>query len=356
MAAPLTAAVPAARPVRSPRKRSSPSAAQRFPGPLSLLGDGSPRPEAGREEQEQREPGRPEQRQRVGGSVAEDKAWRGGAWQAGLRAAGCWPAGGEARLGHSVAWVRLEGYWRKAPLLLVEISAVRATHHDCAVEVRDPTGSMGAVVHREVVDSRAADLAEGAVLLLTNVSCFCARDSYYLNIVPACLAAVFPASTPAPPELPEGFAGLQCYSRVPTRRKRPSSAKKNKQPPRPAAPVAAAQVEAMRRALQRIQQLPVVARAAPLPPPPLPPPVSSSSSSLGWGDEDDALLLEYARMTESAMAKASPAAVPVPAPVVAGAGAGGVVAAARPWGDEEDAMLLELDLDSPAMSANKTVN
>jgi hypothetical protein len=76
------------------------------------------------------------QRVRVGpAEEGEESRWRSGAWQAGLAAAGASPGSEDKKLVCSLAWVRLEGHWRRAPLLLAMIAAVRATHHDCAVEV-----------------------------------------------------------------------------------------------------------------------------------------------------------------------------------------------------------------------------
>jgi hypothetical protein len=325
------------------------------------------------------------------GELDEEARWRSPAWQAGLAAAG---AGNGARvLQHSLAWVRLEGHWRRAPLLLAMVVAVRATHHDCAVEVRDvlfaslhlwffasslllstsflsflsllncqladPTGRLGAVVHREAAEPRAAELQPGAVLLLRAVSCFSAAGAHHLNVVPSALAALFPATTAsgaasgaaAIDSLPADWRGLDSYVRVPTRPKRPSSsssssfgARRGPVVPAPIAPTAppersapAPGVAAARRALLRIPTVPNVRVPEILPPKPLPEAPAAAPATPGWNDADNALLLEYARLAEKS----------VSANGLRNSSSSVSSSSLSPaWNDEDDARLLELDLDT----------
>jgi hypothetical protein len=203
------------------------------------------------------------------------------------------------------------------------------------------------VVHREVAEPRARELAEGAVLLLRSVSCFSAGGAHHLNIVPAALAALFPAdsalSANAFPNLPPLWRGLHSYERVPTRPKRPSSSlaergkKKPVAAPLPPSDERHRQVQAARQALLRIPAVPNVVfwRVPEAVPEAVP-------AQLEWGEAEDALLLECARLAEQGAA-ANRLQRNAPASLSSSLSS---TSSVPTWNDEDDAMLLELDLDT----------
>ncbi len=206
------------------------------------------------------------------------------------------------------------------------------------------------MLHREVAEPRAALLVPGAVLLLRAVSCFSAAGQICLNVVPAALTAFFPNSTVFENgwRISPDWRGLDSYVRVPTRPKRPSSSRKRTLPapehkalPAPEPPERQRQVAAARQALLRIPAVPSVVARRPATVPTAPAaPAAPAAPEQGWGEAEDAILLEYARLAEAGALSRS--AIGLPNSLSASS------SLSPAWNDEDDALLLELDLDALA--------
>jgi hypothetical protein len=192
----------------------------RFPGPLGRGGEG---------------PGKRPRLNDINAHSGDADSFAGcAAWQTALAHLQA-PPHGATPLEYCVQWIRLEGYWRRCPLLLARLEQLGDAHHDCAVTLCDPTGSIDAVLHRHLFQTRQADLEPGAVLLLRNCTVFTQAGLHYLNVVEDSLVLLFPPapSQSSPPLAPDGSRGS--YRRIPTRLKRPSSSSASRAPPKPRA-------------------------------------------------------------------------------------------------------------------------
>ncbi|RYE98896.1 MAG: DUF4539 domain-containing protein [Methanobacteriota archaeon] len=78
--------------------------------------------------------------------------------------------------------------------LLVQVRSVEVHDSDAVAAVMDPTGSMLAFLSCRVLDECGPQLRVGSTLLLRGAAVFSPQAGIkYLNITPACVAAVWPA-------------------------------------------------------------------------------------------------------------------------------------------------------------------
>jgi hypothetical protein len=85
--------------------------------------------------------------------------------------------------------------------LIVVVMEMIVSDSDATVVLQDLFGQVTGCVHRRVLEEYGRDFSVGATLVLKTVSVFSPKpSSHYLNIVPSCVARIFPARTPLPLE------------------------------------------------------------------------------------------------------------------------------------------------------------
>ncbi len=118
----------------------------------------------------------------------------------------------------NLRYVLTRGFASKVPELVLFVKSVKSIDEDALVEVKDPTATAEATIHRELLDKLNQQPLQGSVLHVKSISVWSpppARKVHHLVITASNLIAHYPVDSPIP-DVPEidttTFSLLSSYS------------------------------------------------------------------------------------------------------------------------------------------------